>query len=503
MLSLLIYVTEVIVALAVVVVTAAALYIYRVNDKYKHLPGPKQTSFWFGCLAEIRDLRKNKGFMFVQILHEWSQRYGNTFQVRTLPKPFIFTADPTAVKELLATGGHPKDPGAYHNLSFIYGERTFGKGIVTETDDQVWALARAIMDPAFNRKFLRSIMKTFNKAADDLMEKLRKDADGKTVMRLDHELHLITHDIIGKVAFDKDLDALNDNQNPFPHAITMVLDGFSASVKNFSKFKFWEQREFKQEVRDSARLLRTTALRWLQERRESIRNGESVPEDILTLIVRGQEADVNAMSVEVAVDNIITLFLAGQETTANSLSFALMELARRPDLKEKLCQEIDDVFDQRAEMEFEEISRLEYANMVVKETLRLYPPAPLTFRRLKEDTRIGGYNVPKGTTVLLSPYVSGRLPEFHNDALDFKPERFHPEAEDRPSTYTYFPFSLGPRNCIGQNFAQLEAKVILAKFFQKFDLELDPSQEFEVVEATTLRPKGGVRCTLTLRQDVV
>ena len=96
--------------------------------------------------------------------------------------------------------------------------------------------------------------------------------------------------------------------------------------------------------------------------------------------------------------------------------------------------------------------------------------------------------------------MSSRLPEFYDDALEFRPERFGPEVEKIPP-YTYYPFSIGPRNCIGQNFAQIEAKVLLAKFVQRFNIEIDMSQSFEFEETTTLRPVDGARCTLTLRDE--
>lgn len=123
----------------------------------------------------------------------------------------------------------------------------------------------------------------------------------------------------------------------------------------------------------------------------------------------------------------------------------------------------------------------------------------MSFRQLSKDKEIGGYRVPKGTNVIMSSYVSGRLSEFFDNPEKFDPERFAPNLENRYNTYTYFPFTLGPRTCIGKHFADMEAKIILTKLIQRFEFDLNTSQPFELEEITTIRPKGGALCTISLR----
>ncbi|KAJ0061133.1 hypothetical protein NL108_008812 [Boleophthalmus pectinirostris] len=151
----------------------------------------------------------------------------------------------------------------------------------------------------------------------------------------------------------------------------------------------------------------------------------------------------------------------------------------------------------KREISYDDLGNLTYLSQVLKETLRLYPTAPGTSRDLNKDMVIGGINVPAGVTIMFSSYTGGRLEKFFKDPLKFDPDRFHPDAP-KPY-YCYYPFALGPRSCLGQNFAQIEAKVVMAKLLQRFDFTLVPGQSFDIKDTGTLRPKSGVLCTIKHR----
>ena len=150
-------------------------------------------------------------------------------------------------------------------------------------------------------------------------------------------------------------------------------------------------------------------------------------------------------------------------------------------------------------IEYDDLASLKYCDYVIRETLRLYPPGAITFRDIDRDgCELNGYSLPRGTHCGISTFASSRHPDLVSDPMRFDPDRFAEEST-RPSAYVTFPFVIGPRNCIGQNFAKMEAKVVLTKFVQRFDFTLDPNQSFDIQETTTLRPKGGTMATLKFR----
>jgi cytochrome P450 len=194
-------------------------------------------------------------------------------------------------------------------------------------------------------------------------------------------------------------------------------------------------------------------------------------------------------------DEVITLLLAGHETTANTLTWAWYLLSQNPQAAERLRGELSTVLHGRPPG-IEDLPALPYARSVIQEALRLYPPAWIISRRAEQDDEIGGYPIPAGTVVSLSPYVMHRHPRFWPSPAAFDPDRFSPaQAEGRPA-YAYFPFGGGPRLCIGRDFAMQEALLILATVAQRFDLRLVPGHPVEPEPLITLRPKFGVKMTL-------
>jgi cholesterol 24(S)-hydroxylase len=163
------------------------------------------------------------------------------------------------------------------------------------------------------------------------------------------------------------------------------------------------------------------------------------------------------------VDDFSTYFIAGQETTSNTLAFCFQELARHPQVLKRLRCEIDSVLGSKNHIDFEDLTKMNYLNCVYKETLRLWPPIPEIARLIEGDFSVEGYKVPEKTWLQLSTYVSGRQRHYFTDPDEFKPERFFVEEKSGEyvhsiQNYTYFPFSLGPRSCIGQNFAKVILK---------------------------------------------
>ncbi|XP_075904571.1 cholesterol 24-hydroxylase-like isoform X2 [Nelusetta ayraudi] len=354
------------------------------------------------------------------------------------------------------------------------------------------------MDPAFSSLYLRGLSGTFNERAEKLMDKLTELADSKTDTSMLSLVNCVTLDVIAKVAFGVDLDLLN-HSSPFPRAIETCLKGMVINIRDKCFAYNPMNRPFINEVREACRLLRHTGAEWINNRKAAIQNGDEVPKDILTQIIKtvGKDTVMTPEDEEFMLDNFVTFFIAGQETTANQLAFCIMELGRHPDILEKAKKEVDEVIGMKQEISYEDLSQLVYLSQVLKETLRLYPPATGTTRDIVEDIDINGIHVPKGGIVFFSTYVTGRMEEFFPDPMKFDPDRFHPDAP-KPY-YCYYPFSLGPRSCLGRNFAQIEAKIVMAKLLQRFDFSLVPGQTFDILDTGTIRPKSGVICSVRHR----
>jgi cytochrome P450 len=227
--------------------------------------------------------------------------------------------------------------------------------------------------------------------------------------------------------------------------------------------------------------------------------------DLLDMMLKGAGVQgLSDLDPAVAVDlrdQIITIFLAGYETTANALMWTWYLLSQNPEAELKMHEEIDRVLSGRTPT-FEDVPQLKYTEMVLKESLRLYPPAWAMGRKARNDFELGPYHLPRGTTMLMSQWIAHRSEAFWPEPLRFDPERFGPHAPLRPK-FAYFPFGAGPRQCIGESFAWMEGVLVLATIAQKWRLRLVPGHRIKVQPLITLRSKYGMKMTVEGRQNVL
>jgi cytochrome P450 len=231
-----------------------------------------------------------------------------------------------------------------------------------------------------------------------------------------------------------------------------------------------------------------------------------VRDDLLGMLLTAtdSEGDDSLMSDKEVRDQLMTAFLAGHETTASGLTWAGWVLASHPDIAERAMREVDEVLHGRAP-EFADLARLPFLGQVIKETLRLYSPAPGVFMRsATADVQIGPWLVPKGALVSILSTVPHRDPRWFPDPDKVDPERFAPEAARLIPRGAYFPFGTGPRVCIGNSFATMEMTLILAMLLQRYKLRAAPGQvQPGLLLQVTMRPKGGMRLVLSKRPALV
>uniref|UniRef100_A0A8C5BIM2 Cholesterol 24-hydroxylase n=1 Tax=Gadus morhua TaxID=8049 RepID=A0A8C5BIM2_GADMO len=466
------------------------LYIKHIHMKYDHIPGPPRDSFLFGHSSMMKEETEG-GKILHDKFQQCAEMYGPVVRVNAAHIVILLVTCPEATKEILMSPKCLKPKPIYKLFFGLFGSRFMGNGLLTATEHEQWHKQRRIMDPAFSSLYLRGLMGTFNERAENLMDELTNLADSKKEAKM---LHLSSFSYV--ICFPA---WSLSNDSPFPRAIEMCLTAMVHTTRDMLFQLMPKNRPFIKEVRESCQLLRTTGEAWISKRRTAIQNGEDVPKDILTQIIKsaGQEEERTKEDEDLMLDNFVTFFIAGQDTTANQLAFCIMELARNPDIMKKAQKEVDAVLGMKQEISNDDLGELTYLSQVLKETLRMYSTVPGTNRQLPEDMTISGVHIPAGTLCVFSSHVCGRMEKFFKDPLTFDPDRFHPDAP-KPY-YCYYPFALGPRSCLGQKFAQMEAKVVMAKLLQRFEFSLVPGQSFDILDTLTLRPKSGVVCNIKHR----
>ncbi len=278
--------------------------------------------------------------------------------------------------------------------------------------------------------------------------------------------------------------------------MTAVLDAANANRTNSSAavaFMGSDSAQYSGKTRNREWMQYSISL--IRTRRAS---GEERDDLLSRLLAAVDEESGARMSDRQLHDEMMTLFVAGHETTANALTWIWYLLSQNPEAEAKLLEELHSVLGARAPT-MADLPKLPYTDIVVREALRLYPPAPQFGREPIRDVRIGKYDVPGGSLVAVNTYALQRDERFFAEPEQFVPERFAKGWEERIPRYAYLPFGGGPRVCIGNGFAMMEARLILATVAQRYRLSLEPGQDVRPVQLVTLRPNGPVRMRLKRR----
>jgi cytochrome P450 len=306
-------------------------------------------------------------------------------------------------------------------------------------------------------------------------------------------MHL-TLQIVGKTLFSANVEDDADNVG---RAMTVVSKLFDFLLLPYSE---WLQKLPLPQTRrfNKARAtLNSVIYGIINERR---RSGVDMGDLLSMLLQARDEDDGGTMTDEQIRDEALTLFLAGHETTSNALTFTWYLLSQNPDKAEKLHEELDNVSNRS--LTVGDLPNLKYAECVIAESMRLFPPAWAIGRLALEPHEFGGFAVPKGALVLVSPYVAHRDPRFWEDADKFIPERWESQSvKEAGQKNIYFPFGGGVRRCIGEGFAWTEGILLLATLARKWKLGLVPEQKIGLQPLITLRPKYGMRMRTEKRKQ--
>jgi cytochrome P450 len=412
-----------------------------------------------------------------------AQQYGDIVGLRFLHYRTYLISHPDCIEDVLVN--HPR--------KFVKGrvlqanKRLFGNGLLTSEGD-FWLRQRRLAQPAFHRTRIASYAETMVHYTQRMLEQW-KDGEERDAHQ---EMMQLTLQIVGKTLFDADV--AGDAQQ-IGSTITLLLD-FSSDFRRLIFTPKWLPTPRNIQTTLAIRRLDKIVYRMIAERRASGRDAG----DLLSMLLGAQDEDGSRMNDRQLRDETLTLFLAGYETTANLLAWTWWLLATHPEAERKLQQELDAMLAGRTPT-MDDLPRLRYAGHILTESLRLYPPAWGMARLAIEDHEIAGYPVPAGTGVAIAQWVVHRDPRWYDAADEFRPERWEGELQKRLPRFAYFPFGGGPRQCIGNMFALMEATLVLASVAQSFRLRIRPGHQVVPSASITLRPKNGVPVRLESRRS--
>jgi cytochrome P450 len=392
---------------------------------------------------------------------------------------------------LLNHPDHIEDVLVNHPRKFIKGrvlqanKRVFGRGLLTSEGD-FWLRQRRLAQPAFHRARIAGYASTMVEYTERLLHEWQ-DGEERDIHK---EMMRLTLHIVGKTLFDADVE--RDAQD-IGKSMELLLE-FGADFRRTLFVPQWLPTPTNIRVERAIRQIEKVLYRMISEKRASGRDAG----DLLSMLLAAQDEDGSRMTDKQLRDEAITLFLAGHETTANTLSWTWWLLAQNPAVEAKLHAELRNVLAGRAPS-LDDLPKLVYTNHIITESMRLYPPAWGTARTAIEDHEIAGYAVPKGSGVSFAQWTVHRDARWYDAPDEFRPERWEGDLLKRLPRFAYFPFGGGPRQCIGNSFALMEAALILATIAQQYRFRLVEGHPVVPLASITLRPRYGIRAVLEAR----
>lgn len=439
-------------------------------------PGPPGR-FLTGHLHRLRGDR-------LRFYTECAQTYGDVVALRYAWRQVLLVCHPDLVEEVAITQARK----FRKNFALRINPEVFGTGLLT-SEGALWQRQRRLIQPAFARRRLAAFAGDMTAAAERL---LARWAPGQTA-DIEAEMMRLTMDIAATTLFGADATA---QAEAVYRAISTLQQTFLTQLtRAVPPLPRWVPTSLNRRIRSAVRALDETIYRFIDQRRASGADRG----DLLWLLLHARdEADGTGMTDRQVRDEMMTLFLAGHETTALALSWAWYLLATHPEVEAQLVQEWAEVLGGRAPSA-EDVPRLRCTEMTVNEVLRLYPPAPAFGREALEDVRLGPYLVRRGTTVVMSPWVLHRDPRWWDQPEMFCPQRWSEGQPSRTPRFAYVPFGAGPRTCIGNSFALLEAVLVLATLGQRYRFTIVPGHPVIPFPTVTLRLKYGLLAKLERR----
>ncbi|OXB67557.1 hypothetical protein ASZ78_004675 [Callipepla squamata] len=436
------------------------------------IPGPRPLPF-FGTCLEYR-----KGFLDFDT--ECFQKYGKIWGIYDGRQPLLVVMDPQIIKTVLVKECYS---------TFTNRRRTDLAGVlrnaISLAEDDQWKRLRTLLSPTFTSGKLKEMFPTMKHFGEILVKNIQKRVEKDSSIPVKDFFGSYSMDVVTSTSFGVNIDSMNNPKDPFVREMQKLtkFDFFDPVFILSFVCPFLTPLMAKLNVSffasDAVDFFMRSISKIKKDRERQTHKGRV---DFLQMMIESQKSDSKGNSdakhsykalsdIEVLSQAFIFIF-AGYEPTSNTLGYLAYQLALHPDVQQKVVDEIDTVLPNKAPLTYEALMQLDYFDMAVNETLRLYPIGGRLERTCKKDVEINGVTIPKGTIVVIPPHTLHRNPEYWPNPEEFRPERFSKENKDNIDPYTYLPFGAGPRNCIGMRFALLTLKVAIASILQHFTFQV-------------------------------
>ena len=398
-------------------------------------------------------------------------------------------SDPSAIRHVLVdnAANYRKDDLQRRVLA-----PGLGDGLLTAEGD-VWRAQRRALAPLFTPRNVAGFEGEMDAAAQRLVRRLAR-RDGREV-DVALEMTRVTLDVLERTIFTRGL--ARD-----PDALSQAITRYFAAIGPIDPLDVlgmpnWLPRIGRIRARPALRFFEEVVGELMSARKALLARGEAAPRDLLTLLLGATDPETGRGLSDLEVRaNVVTFIGAGHETTANALSWSLYLLSQAEDMRERVEHEVDTALGGGRALD---LAALPVCRAVVEEAMRLYPPVAFLSRAALADDRVCGYRVPKGSLVVVSPYVLHRHRTLWTDPDAFDPGRFLPERRGSIDRFAYLPFGAGPRVCIGASFSLQEAVIVLARLARTVRFRLRAGHAVVPVQRVTLRPSGGLPMEVGLR----
>ncbi len=441
-------------------------------------PGPRG-HFLTGSLREFR--RDLLGF-----ITRGAAEFGDLVTFRLGPKRIVLINRPDLIEFVLTTGNRHFSARTYIKKLLT---PTLGTGLLTSEGDD-WLRQRRLAQPAFHKNRINGYAASMVAYTERLLATWR---DGET-RDLHADMTRLTLEIVAKTLFDTEVE---EEVNEVGEAVENLMGTFLRRFNAAVRFPAWVPTPVNLRTRANVRRLERIIYRIINERRQSGKDHG----DLLSMLLQAGD-EQGSLTDKQLRDECMTLFLAGHETTANALAWTWYLLAQHAEVENELLAELDRVLGGRGPT-LDDLPRLKYAEAVVTEAMRLYPPAWGFGRVVRDPVDLGGYRLLVGTTLWMCPWVTQRDGRYFEEPLAFRPGRWLGEQQKTLPRFAYFPFSGGPRVCIGNTFAMMEATLVVAAVAPRWEFRLAPGHTTTPYASVTLRPEGGVWAVVRQRTPAV
>ncbi|XP_049985680.1 cytochrome P450 3A31-like isoform X4 [Alexandromys fortis] len=405
------------------------------------------------------------------------------------PTPLFTITDPDMIKNVLVKESY----SVFTNRPDMGPVGIMSKAISISKDEE-WKRLRALLSPTFTSGKLKEMFPIIEEYGDILVKYLRREAEKGKPLNIKEVFGAYSMDVIMSTAFGVSVDSLNNPKDPFVEKARnlLKLDFFDPLFLSINLFPFlipiYEMLNISIFPKDSVAFFKKFVGRMKENRLDS---NQKHRVDFLQLMMNTQNNSKDKESHKALTDmeitaQAITFIIGGYDTTSNTLAFALHALAAHPDIQKKLQEEIDVALPNKAPPSYDTVMEMEYLDMVLNETLRVYPVGLRLERVCKQDVEIDGVHVPKGSVVNVPVYALHHDPQYWPEPAEFRPERFSKENKASINPYVYMPFGYGPRNCIGMRFALMNMKLALTKVLQNFSLQ--PCKETQIPLKLSQKP---------------